>query len=163
MTVSKPLGESAAYDFVVESRGKLSRVQVRSVAVERAGTYRVSAAKGGGEKRGYTEDEIDVLAAYVIPCETWYLIPVRAFAPVKSIHLCPHKKSRRTFEKWRERWDVFESTGRSGVVADIQACLGSDPALDPSSYDILKRRAVAEWGNGVRFGSTGGVASAHAQ
>lgn len=112
MTVSKPLGESAAYDFVVDCGGKLSRVQVRSVTVERAGTYRVSAAKGGSEKRGYTEDEIDVLAAYVVPCETWYLIPVRAFAPVKSIHLCPQRASRRKFERWRETWEELTRGGR---------------------------------------------------
>lgn len=113
MTVSKPLGESAAYDFVVDCGGKLSRVQVRSVTVERAGTYRVSAAKGGREKLGYTEEEIDVLAAYVVPCETWYLIPVRAFAPVKSIHLCPQRESKRKFEMYRERWGELEPGTRN--------------------------------------------------
>lgn len=106
-TVSKPYGESAAYDFIVDAGGVLRRVQVRSVGVERAGTYRVSGGKGGSGKTGYTAEDIDVLAAYVAPCNTWYLIPVEAFAPAKSIHLCPQRRSTRKHEKYREAWEVI--------------------------------------------------------
>jgi PD-(D/E)XK endonuclease len=103
--VSKPLGESCAYDFVVDVDGALRRVQVKSVAAERAGTYRVASGSGRSSKRPYTKKDIDVMAAYVIPEDAWYLIPVE-FCGVKSIHLCPHRESRRKFEKFREAWEI---------------------------------------------------------
>ncbi len=106
-TVSRPFGESSAYDFIVEKDGRLARVQVKSVAVARNGTYRISSGSGHSSKRAYTRAEIDVLAAYVVPEKTWYLIPVAAFSPVKSIHLCPQRPSRRRFERFREAWEVI--------------------------------------------------------
>ncbi len=119
LRVSKPYGEMTAYDFLVDSNGKISRVQVKSVGVaERSPTlakpawvghpsYRISTGNGHSSKRAYTAREIDVLAAYVIPEDVWYLIPVSAFTPAKSIHLCPGRKSKRKFEEWRERWEVL--------------------------------------------------------
>ncbi len=104
-TVSKPYGESSAYDFLVEKAGRVARVQVKSVAVLRNGTYRISSGNGHSSKHAYTGAEIDVLAAYVIPEQAWYLIPVSAFSPAKSIHLCPQRPSRRRFERYREAWD----------------------------------------------------------
>lgn len=104
-TVSKPWGESADYDFIVEWRGRMRRVQVKSAGVEYGGTYRVSGGNGSSGKRAYSKQEIDVLAAYVWPYDAWYLIPVEEFAPAKSIHLCPQRKSRRKFEKFREGWE----------------------------------------------------------
>jgi hypothetical protein len=64
MRVSKPLGESSPYDFVVEWRGRLQRVQVKSVGVAVRGAYRVGTGIGRSRKRAYTAKEIDVLAAY---------------------------------------------------------------------------------------------------
>ena len=37
----------------------------------------------------YTADEIDFLAVYIIPEDTWFIIPVRAFTPLRSLHLYP--------------------------------------------------------------------------
>jgi hypothetical protein len=110
--VAKPYGESSAYDFVVDVNGRLWRVQVKSVAAERDGTYRIGSGSGHSSKRPYTRKDIDVLAAYVIPEDAWYLIPVE-FCGVKSIHLCPQRSSRRKFERFREAWE--ESFEESGV------------------------------------------------
>ena len=41
LTVSKPWGESNAYDCVVESHGKFHRVQVKSTSQSRDGLVRV--------------------------------------------------------------------------------------------------------------------------
>ena len=107
MRVSKPWGESSPYDYVVDWQGRLQRVQVKSVGVEQQGAYRVGTGSGRSSKRAYTAKEIDVLAAYVIPENTWYLIPVAAFTPVKTIHLCPGRRSKRKFERFREAWRVL--------------------------------------------------------
>ncbi len=104
LQVSKPYGERSAYDFVVDCGGALRRVQVKSVGLAYGGAYRVASGSGRSSKRAYTRADIDVLAAYVIPEDTWYLIPVGAFTPVKSIHLRPGSKRR--FERYREAWWV---------------------------------------------------------
>jgi len=48
-----------------------------------------------------------LLAAYVIPADAWYLIPIRQVAQVKSIWLSPHRPSRRKFEPYREAWQLL--------------------------------------------------------
>ncbi len=123
--VSKPYGESSAYDFVVDAGGKLWRVQVKSVAAERDGTYRIASSGGGGSKHTYTEDDIDLLAAYVIPEDAWYLIPVECCA-TKSIHLCPHRPSKRKFERFREAWELL-----AGGSEDIAGENDQTPHLQP--------------------------------
>jgi hypothetical protein len=59
----------------------------------------------------YTEDEIDFLAAYIVPLDLWYVVPVKAFAPSKSLRFYPEGESLRgRYEKYREAWWLMEST-----------------------------------------------------
>lgn len=104
--VTKPWGDNTRYDFIVDSAGHLTRVQVKSAAVAHAGSYRIGAASGQHRKHAYTRAHIDLLAAYVIPEDIWYLIPVSAFAPRKTIRLHPHRPSHR-FEQFREAWRML--------------------------------------------------------
>lgn len=106
-TVAKPYGDSARFDFIVESNGHITRVQVKSVAVTHYDTYRIGSSSGHSSKHAYTRREIDLLAAYVVPLDVWYLIPVSAFTPIKTIRLCPHLLSRRRFEQFREAWHLL--------------------------------------------------------
>src|SRR5206468_9494879 len=46
LTVSKPYGDSARYDFVVDAGAGLLRVQVKSVSVMRRNDYRIAASSG---------------------------------------------------------------------------------------------------------------------
>jgi hypothetical protein len=106
LVVSKPYGDSAPYDFVVGDRQKLSRVQVKSTARRERGAYHVSSGSGGMRKWSYTREEIDVLAVYIVPLDTWYLIPIEAFTPVRTMWLRPG--SGRRFESFREGWDLLQ-------------------------------------------------------
>ena len=55
----------------------------------------------------YKASEIDVLAAYVMPVEAWYLFPVEEFRKYKSMKLFPASRRRRSkFEKFREAWSI---------------------------------------------------------
>lgn len=108
LIVAKPWGDSARYDFLVDNGRRIFRVQVKSAGTLDGGTYRIGSGSGRRSKRPYTRSQIDVLAAYVIPCKTWYLIPVDAFSPVKTIRLCPHRESGRRFERYREGWEMFD-------------------------------------------------------
>ena len=107
LRVSKPYGDNTAYDFIVDSSGRLTRVQVKSVSLLDGDSFRITASHGGGRKRGYQSRDVDFIAAYVIPCDAWYLIPVRTVAGLKSIRLCPHRASHRRHEKFRNRWDLL--------------------------------------------------------
>ncbi len=105
LVVAKPYGDSAPYDFMVADGPKISRVQIRSTARRDRGAWHISSGSGGARKLGYTRADIDVLAVYLVPLDTWYLIPIDAFSPVKTLWLRPG--SRRRFEPFREAWHLL--------------------------------------------------------
>ena len=74
LRVIKPWGDSSRYDFVVETGGRFLRVQVKSTSCRRSKHY-VCCIESGGQKC-YTADDIDFFAIYVIPVDTWYIIPI---------------------------------------------------------------------------------------
>jgi hypothetical protein len=108
-----PWGDSEKYDFVVWARpgGRLLRVQVKATGRLNGGGYDVQpvySTRGEG-KKVYTERDIDVLAAHVVREEredVWYLLPVRAFAGVKSLRLFPDLKSRNP--RWEGYWEEWK-------------------------------------------------------
>ncbi len=107
--VSKPYGDSAAFDFIVGSSGKLKRVQVRCTHTANArGRYSVDADHcANGESRPLTKKDIDLLAAYIVPEDTWYFIPVEAFSPRKALHFFTRRETRKgsnLWRKYRENW-----------------------------------------------------------
>jgi len=103
--VAKPWGERGRHDFIVDTRGELCRVQVKSAHHASAeGGYTIH-AHGNDGKRPYTKDEIDVLVAYVVPEDVWYVVPVEAFQEFTSMKLFPSSKRRRSrHEQYREAW-----------------------------------------------------------
>lgn len=105
--VSKPWGDSDRYDFIVDAKGFLSRVQVRSTEC-RLGPrgYAVHASVYvGKEIVGLTADDIDVLVGYIVPLDVWYVVPVKAFAPRKNLWFYPEgSKKGSKFEEYREAW-----------------------------------------------------------
>jgi len=108
--VAKPYGDSDRFDFIVHSRGRFWRVQVRSSSSLQYGAYQVSAhTKSDGHAIPYTADEIDFLVVHIVPEDVWYVIPVRAFTPHKTLQLFPHRSNRAgRYEKYREAWCLLE-------------------------------------------------------
>jgi len=137
-----PWGDSERYDFIVWARpeGRLLRVQVKATGRLNRGGYDVQpvySTRGEGKKT-YTARDIDVLAAHVMVegslfranhfqatqfqanhlqatsgKEVWYLLPVRAFAGVKSLRFYPDLKSRRPrWERYREAWEWLRGSDR---------------------------------------------------
>ena len=102
--VAKPWGDSERYDFILSSGSLLWRVQVKSTERFAESRYRV---KGGGSTADYRLDEIDFLAAYIVPEELWYVVPVAAVVPRKSLRFYPNGKSNGRLEKYREAWRLF--------------------------------------------------------
>ena len=108
-SISKPFGDSSHYDWIVDARGRLSRVQVKSAGVLQQGSYHIASGSGHRSKTAYTRRDIDLLAAYLIPEDAWYLIPVVAFSPIKTLRLCPHRPNLGRFEPFREAWHLLAS------------------------------------------------------
>jgi hypothetical protein len=109
-SVSKPFGDSDPYDLVVESHGRLLRIQVKSVFTTNRWGYSVTVARNRLHRPGelYTAQEIDFLAAYVVVHDVWYILPVEEVADVDHIRLYPGGTKRRDggrYEKYREAWD----------------------------------------------------------
>jgi len=102
--VAKPWGESSRYDLIVDIGEKLVRVQVKSA--HRAGDYGgYTFHAHGNSSRVYRASEIDVLVAYVVPEDIWYVFPVTEFRKYKSMKLFPRSRRRGSkFEKYREAW-----------------------------------------------------------
>jgi hypothetical protein len=110
MIVSKPWGDSYRYDFVCDTSGRLWRVQVRSTE-HRFGArgYAVHASVYVGRKIvALTPRDIDVIVAYIVSRDIWYVVPVRAFTPRKNLWFYPDgSKKGAMFEKYREAWWVM--------------------------------------------------------
>jgi len=103
--VATPWGDNERYDFILNYRTLRWRVQVKSTErFERTG-YRV---KGGGSTADYRLDEIDFLAAYVVPEEVWYVVPVSAVVRHKSLRFFPYSGSKGRLEKYRDAWRLFK-------------------------------------------------------
>jgi hypothetical protein len=109
--VAKPWGDSDRYDFIVDTGDRLLRVQVKSahcVCAQPGGGYHFRAA--GHHRTPYRADEIDLLVAYVVPDDIWYVFPPSAFENMKSMRLFPHHKQKTSkFERYREAWHYCSS------------------------------------------------------
>ena len=122
LTVSKPYGDSAPYDFIVDSprshstqypapstkdgREKLWRVQVKSAAsLSKGQTYQASTRHFSNR---YRLDEVDFFAVWVRPLNAWYIVPAEKIVPATSACFYPqNRNSRGKYEKYREAWRLL--------------------------------------------------------
>jgi len=110
--VSKPYGDCEPYDLVVEEGGRLLRIQVKSVFSTARWGYTVAVARRHyrGPMTQYSAEEIDFIAAYVVPHDVWYIVPISEIGSSTQIHLYPEGAKRINgahFEKYREAWDLL--------------------------------------------------------
>jgi len=111
--VSRPYGDSEPYDLVVGSGSRLLRIQVKSVFTTARWGYSVAVARKRRHRHiQYSADEIDFIAAYVVPHDAWYLVPVSEITGRAHIRLYPagaRKRGGAAFEKYREAWHLLRA------------------------------------------------------
>src|SRR5579863_4523833 len=90
LCITKPWGEMAHYDFAIEHQGRFLRVQVKSTKYKRFGSY---ICRTTSTSRPYRANQIDFVAAYVIPLDVWYMLPDSAFQGKAAVCLSPHRKN----------------------------------------------------------------------
>jgi len=117
--VAKPYGDSERFDFILSSRHRLWRVQVKSsyTAGKRGYAIRACGTWHGGQEM-YTPDEIDLLVVYLVPEDTWYVIPIEAIGKNYSLYFHSNGSQRGThpYEKYREAWWLMKAKNRMGRV-----------------------------------------------
>ncbi len=112
LRVARAWGDSARYDVVVESGGRLLRVQVKST-VCRSKSSRLSyvcAVHPNLKTQPYRRWEFDFVAAYVIPEDVWYIIPSRAVVKgnMGMIVLTPGN-ARHKYKRYKEAWHLLKT------------------------------------------------------
>jgi hypothetical protein len=105
LCITKPWGEMAHYDFAIEHQGHFVRVQVKSTKFLRRGTYACCVFTRSGP---YGANEIDFVAAYVIPKDLWYIVPAHVFEGQYHIHLSPHRENLK-YARYREAWHLLRA------------------------------------------------------
>src|SRR5437879_4424598 len=117
LTISKPAGDSARYDSIVDRGRNHPRDGFRRlVLIQIRGTLRLNGrlnkinTRSGRYLHKLSPKDADFLAAYVAPHQIWYIIPVKKFSPACHISLYPHiKNSKGRFEMFRHRWNLLNA------------------------------------------------------
>jgi hypothetical protein len=110
--VSKPWGDSSAYDVGIESGERILRVQVKSTDCRTQYGY-LCQFKPNAHSKPYTLKQVDFFAAYVIPEDVWYLIPAAVLLrgkQKKALTILPERPrhpERYKYEGYREAWELL--------------------------------------------------------
>lgn len=114
LPVSKPWGEMSSYDFVIGKTGRFVSVQVKSTICKEGTGYECTVR--GGHK-AYPAGAFDFLAAFVVPADAWYFIPLRLIRGKRSIMLHPDSHTG-DYEKYREAWHLLREAAEFGAEAE---------------------------------------------
>jgi hypothetical protein len=123
--ISRPFGDSERYDIILDShenashdtnshtnifhqslRPRLVRVQVKSSTQLLNGLYHLNAHRRiNGRAVPYKLSEIDFIAAYVIPEDSWFIFPLPHILGLTSLLLSPkHRRRPSLYDNYREAW-----------------------------------------------------------
>jgi hypothetical protein len=112
--VSKPWGETRAYDVGVERGQNFLRVQVKCTTYRVGAGYLCKFVPDVTSDQHYSIEQLDLFAAYVIPEDVWYLIPAvllvgkrRRSAALLCPVVPPTKKACYRYECYRESWNLL--------------------------------------------------------
>src|SRR5271157_338314 len=114
--LAKPWGEVVPYDFFVEHKARVVRVQVKSTMFKDRGGYSCTVRGSAGP---YVGNPFDYLAAYVFQETLWYIIPAELVVGQGSIALYPRLK-RSKYNAYKEAWHFLR--GPTHRVDRIEAC-----------------------------------------
>jgi len=102
--VTKPWGDSAPFDLALAHHGHFARVQVKCTLFHRGNSYKCHLDSNG---LPYRPDQIGFFAAYVIPSDICYILPIEATNHQPDILLTPHSKNAK-YEKYKEAWHLLK-------------------------------------------------------
>jgi hypothetical protein len=126
LRVARPFGVEH-YDFIVASKSRLARVQVKMTTYRLRDLWAVCCSRTASPKAHttsprschYRPSQVDFFAMYIQPEDTWYIIPASVVCPhfviyLYSRHRYEHLHEKRTgppggkFERYREAWHLLQ-------------------------------------------------------
>ena len=129
--VSHPYGDSERYDVILDchrarlfdpaphstylanrARPRLIRIQVKATTQLVDGLYRVNAHRRiNGSAVPYKLSEIDFIAAYVIPEDSWFIFPLPHILGATSLLLSPKNRRKPHHNNpYREAWHLLRQS-----------------------------------------------------
>lgn len=116
LDVFVPEGDYSVVDCVVlNPSGKAFRTQIKGTACQGSDgagrkvskdKYKIVAGTGA-HKDGLSATELDVLACYIEPCDTWYLIPMNHAHEQKTFAFFVGENSTSKWQPYRDNWDAY--------------------------------------------------------
>jgi len=94
------------WDFIVTCPAGVLKVQIKSTTHKSStNSYALSTSTGLAQK-AFMCDTIDVVGCYVIPEDTWWMIPRKQIKALSiKLSVLPQSKSR--YKKYQENWSIF--------------------------------------------------------
>ena len=126
LAIARPWGDSSPYDVVIASQAKpgtrpdFLRIQVKSTRCKHHNGYKCHIASNGA---AYHPDQLDFIAAYIIPADVWFIIPFAATQRIAGgrgrraphIHgwqlellLTPHRRTSK-YGEYEEAWHLLRN------------------------------------------------------
>jgi hypothetical protein len=116
LILARPCGDNAPYDFLVACPGRATsdrwdhhghflRIQVKCTIFDRGNSYKCHLDHNGIP---YTPDQVDLFAAYVIPADTFYILPLPATNNQPDILLTPDRQNSK-YSQYKEAWHLLMS------------------------------------------------------
>jgi len=109
--ISKPIGDTAQYDVVLQVGGHFVSVQIKSTYFQagnlKPGNFVASLYHVNGPNRRYEREDFDFLVVYCIPTDVWYVIPSAVASTKHAIRVCPGDDLNQ-WEHYREAWYLLE-------------------------------------------------------
>lgn len=116
LEVFTPIGDYLPQDcLVLNEHGRVYKVQVKGTAKKadeynnrKHPRYRLSTGTGRNGRSLINCEKVDIIAGYIEPIDTFYLIPC---SEIKSVTTCVYSDNPDTtshLEKYRENWTVFK-------------------------------------------------------
>ena len=112
--VTKPWGDSAQYDFIVEHHGRFRRIQVKSTQFFDRGCYPCAVK---GSHWPYAEDAFDFLVVYILPKDLWYIIPEPVFRGQASVALRPAVEDSK-YSQYLGAWHLLKEKQPCNLAAE---------------------------------------------
>ena len=148
LQVSKPYGDSAAYDFIVESGSRCSRIQVKSTRSPYQNGFRCNLR--ASMSRRYKPDSFDFAAIHVIPLEVWFIVPGTMIN--LGILLTPGKPDSKYYN-YEEAWHLLKPQERQLEQSSVSSSPAPGLSSRAKSRDLLSA--------GVNSHSSSGKSAAH--
>jgi len=142
LPVSKPWGDSWPYDFVVGTTGRFVSVQVKSTLNRPVSGYVCTVQA----HRPYPAGSFDFVAAYIIPADTWYILPAAFIQGMKVVTVQPDSPNSK-YEPYREAWHLL----REAIAAKEETNDDASDAEEPAEPERPPRNALERMEASFRF------------